>query len=201
MNASFFFLVGHVFFSGTLFRIAKRGHSFCLFDIPHSFLFHRFVALFSVCLFLAFPGLAFFVLYFFHLSVFVVVQYSKSVFLCILFCTLNTVQCCTIHTFPFRNLSFYLSSTLCIIKMSAPAPNAAPRRTGRVKFFNSQKGFGFIIPSESTEAAPLDESKRQDATHMLSPSPRIIHPLTHKRQLTALIESSDGWNGRMESGR
>ncbi|KAG0032564.1 Y box binding protein 1 [Podila clonocystis] len=41
--------------------------------------------------------------------------------------------------------------------MSAPAPNAVPRRTGRVKFFNSQKGFGFIIPSESTEAAPLDE--------------------------------------------
>ncbi|KAI8349290.1 cold-shock' DNA-binding domain-containing protein [Mortierella sp. GBAus27b] len=31
------------------------------------------------------------------------------------------------------------------------------RRTGRVKFFNSQKGFGFIIPSESTESAPLDE--------------------------------------------
>ncbi|KAK3821338.1 MAG: cold-shock' DNA-binding domain-containing protein [Benniella sp.] len=31
------------------------------------------------------------------------------------------------------------------------------RRTGKVKFFNSQKGFGFIIPSESTEAAPLDE--------------------------------------------
>ncbi|KAF9395609.1 Y box binding protein 1 [Podila verticillata] len=41
--------------------------------------------------------------------------------------------------------------------MSVPAPNAVPRRTGRVKFFNSQKGFGFIIPSESTEAAPLDE--------------------------------------------
>ncbi|KAG0320259.1 Y box binding protein 1 [Dissophora globulifera] len=31
------------------------------------------------------------------------------------------------------------------------------RRAGKVKFFNSQKGFGFIIPSESTEAAPLDE--------------------------------------------
>ncbi|KAF9202337.1 Y box binding protein 1 [Podila verticillata] len=37
--------------------------------------------------------------------------------------------------------------------MSAPVA----RRTGRVKFFNSQKGFGFIIPSESTEAAPVDE--------------------------------------------
>ncbi|KAG0226431.1 Y box binding protein 1 [Mortierella sp. GBA43] len=32
------------------------------------------------------------------------------------------------------------------------APVGAPRRTGRVKFFNSQKGFGFIIPSESTES-------------------------------------------------
>ncbi|KAG0369542.1 Y box binding protein 1 [Mortierella sp. AD032] len=31
------------------------------------------------------------------------------------------------------------------------------RRTGKVKFFNIQKGFGFIIPSESTEDAPLDE--------------------------------------------
>ncbi|KAF9312768.1 Y box binding protein 1 [Podila horticola] len=41
--------------------------------------------------------------------------------------------------------------------MSVPAPNAVSRRTGRVKFFNSQKGFGFIIPAESTEAAPLDE--------------------------------------------
>jgi cold shock CspA family protein len=39
--------------------------------------------------------------------------------------------------------------------MSAPAA----RRTGKVKFFNSQKGFGFIIPSESSEAAPVDESK------------------------------------------
>ncbi|KAG0324525.1 Y box binding protein 1 [Dissophora globulifera] len=38
--------------------------------------------------------------------------------------------------------------------MSAPA---AARRTGRVKFFNSQKGFGFIIPSESSEANPVDE--------------------------------------------
>ncbi|KAG0050229.1 Y box binding protein 1 [Gryganskiella cystojenkinii] len=38
--------------------------------------------------------------------------------------------------------------------MSAPAAN---RRTGRVKFFNSTKGFGFIIPSESTEGAPADE--------------------------------------------
>ncbi|KAF9400727.1 Y box binding protein 1, partial [Podila epigama] len=38
--------------------------------------------------------------------------------------------------------------------MSAPV---TARRTGRVKFFNSQKGFGFIIPSESTEAAPVDE--------------------------------------------
>ncbi|KAG0054484.1 Y box binding protein 1 [Gryganskiella cystojenkinii] len=37
--------------------------------------------------------------------------------------------------------------------------SAAPavRKTGKVKFFNSQKGFGFIIPSESTEAAPADE--------------------------------------------
>ncbi|KAI8599193.1 cold-shock' DNA-binding domain-containing protein [Dissophora ornata] len=33
----------------------------------------------------------------------------------------------------------------------------AGRRAGKVKFFNSQKGFGFIIPSESTEAAPVDE--------------------------------------------
>jgi len=38
--------------------------------------------------------------------------------------------------------------------MSVPAAN---RRTGRVKFFNSQKGFGFIIPAESTEGAPVDE--------------------------------------------
>ncbi|KAF9115261.1 Y box binding protein 1 [Mortierella sp. AM989] len=38
--------------------------------------------------------------------------------------------------------------------MSAPA---TARRTGRVKFFNSQKGFGFIIPSESSEANPVDE--------------------------------------------
>jgi len=37
--------------------------------------------------------------------------------------------------------------------MSTPAA----RRTGKVKFFNSQKGFGFIIPSESSEAAPVDE--------------------------------------------
>ncbi|KAF8936364.1 Y box binding protein 1 [Haplosporangium gracile] len=35
--------------------------------------------------------------------------------------------------------------------------STTPRRTGKVKFFNSQKGFGFIIPSESTEAAPVDE--------------------------------------------
>ncbi|KAF9422418.1 Y box binding protein 1 [Entomortierella beljakovae] len=35
--------------------------------------------------------------------------------------------------------------------------STSARRAGRVKFFNSQKGFGFIIPSESTEAAPLDE--------------------------------------------
>ncbi|KAF9109114.1 hypothetical protein BGX27_007978 [Mortierella sp. AM989] len=35
--------------------------------------------------------------------------------------------------------------------------SATARRTGRVKFFNSQKGFGFIIPSESTEVAPVDE--------------------------------------------
>ncbi|KAF9906172.1 Y box binding protein 1 [Linnemannia zychae] len=35
--------------------------------------------------------------------------------------------------------------------------SSTTRRTGRVKFFNSQKGFGFIIPSESTEAAPVDE--------------------------------------------
>ncbi|KAG0198445.1 Y box binding protein 1 [Mortierella sp. GBA30] len=38
--------------------------------------------------------------------------------------------------------------------MSAPNGN---RRTGRVKFFNSQKGFGFIIPHESSEANPVDE--------------------------------------------
>ncbi|GJJ68241.1 hypothetical protein EMPS_00587 [Entomortierella parvispora] len=31
------------------------------------------------------------------------------------------------------------------------------RKTGRVKFFNSQKGFGFIIDSESTEASPTKE--------------------------------------------
>ncbi|KAF9171974.1 Y box binding protein 1 [Mortierella sp. AD010] len=35
--------------------------------------------------------------------------------------------------------------------------SATARRTGRVKFFNSQKGFGFIIPSESTETDPVDE--------------------------------------------
>ncbi|KAG0259385.1 Y box binding protein 1 [Actinomortierella ambigua] len=38
--------------------------------------------------------------------------------------------------------------------MSAPPSG---RRTGRVKFFNSQKGFGFIIPSESSEANQVDE--------------------------------------------
>ncbi|KAG0210386.1 Y box binding protein 1 [Mortierella sp. NVP41] len=35
--------------------------------------------------------------------------------------------------------------------------SATSRRTGKVKFFNSQKGFGFIIPSESTEANPVNE--------------------------------------------
>ncbi|KAF9170981.1 hypothetical protein BGX20_008270 [Mortierella sp. AD010] len=39
--------------------------------------------------------------------------------------------------------------------MSVPA---SARRTGRVKFFNSQKGFGFIIPSESSETNPVDET-------------------------------------------
>ncbi|KAF9931978.1 Y box binding protein 1 [Linnemannia zychae] len=33
------------------------------------------------------------------------------------------------------------------------------RKIGKVKFFNSQKGFGFIIPSESTADAPLGDGK------------------------------------------
>jgi cold shock CspA family protein len=34
--------------------------------------------------------------------------------------------------------------------MSNPS-NVQGRKTGRVKFFNSQKGFGFIIPDDPTE--------------------------------------------------
>lgn len=47
---------------------------------------------------------------------------------------------------PTKHILYFMSST-------------TPRRTGKVKFFNSQKGFGFIIPSESTETAPVDEGK------------------------------------------
>ncbi|KAG0260789.1 Y box binding protein 1 [Mortierella polycephala] len=35
--------------------------------------------------------------------------------------------------------------------------SAAARRTGKVKFFNSQKGFGFIIPSEHSDVSPASE--------------------------------------------
>lgn len=51
------------------------------------------------------------------------------------------------------------SPTKHVLFFPRPMSSTTPRRTGKVKFFNSQKGFGFIIPSESTDIAPVDEGK------------------------------------------
>lgn len=37
--------------------------------------------------------------------------------------------------------------------------NVAPRKIGQVKFFNSVKGYGFIIPDDSTADQPIVEGR------------------------------------------
>ncbi len=39
-----------------------------------------------------------------------------------------------------------------------------PRKTGVVKFFNSQKGFGFIIPHDKTSDNPQGNSEESKST-------------------------------------
>lgn len=77
------------------------------------------------------------------------------------FCESLTTTNTTIHLqLPFIITHRYIIHLL-ELPMSSSA-SSAPRKSGHVKFFNSTKGYGFIIPAEESGSPVVEGEKKRE---------------------------------------
>lgn len=91
------------------------------------------------------------VLHYTHTHLLAALYYPKdsSCMCCVNFIATTTfiVQIIVIILQPYEN------------RVMPSTSNVAPRKIGHVKFFNSVKGYGFIIPDDSTADQPIVEGR------------------------------------------